>query len=138
LPVLGDDAALVMQLRCGPHRVLLASDIGATVERELLAAKIDLRSDVLIRGLHSREDSCTDGFMDAVAAQWVVVSCGEAASRKAALPAMLDRIEAHGARVLRTDLQGAVTIRLSPDGLDVKSFLSVPASMLKSARNGTP
>ncbi len=134
LPLLGDDAALVMQLRCGSHRVLLASDIGATVERELLAAKVDLRSDGLIRGLHSREDSCSDEFMDAVAAQWVVISCGDAAARKTGMPAMLDRIKAHGAQVLRTDLQGAVTVRMSPDGLDVKSFLPALASMLRSAR----
>lgn len=135
---LSDNAALVLQLRCGPHRVLLASDIGATVERELLAAKVDLRSDVLIKGLHSREDSCTDGFLDAVAPQWVVLSCGEAASRTSALSRMLERIEAHGARVLRTDAHGAVAVRMMPDDLEVKSFLPAPAAMLSSARRDTP
>jgi competence protein ComEC len=138
LPALGDNAALVLQLRRGPHRILLASDIGATVERELLAARVDLRSDVLIKGLHSRENSCTDEFLDAVAPQWVVLSCGEAATRASTLPAMLNRIAAHGARVLRTDLHGAVTIRMTPDDLDVKSFLPVPAAVLSSARRETP
>ena len=137
LAVLSDNAALVMQLRCGLHRVLLASDIGATVERELLAAKVDLRSDVLIKGLHSREDSCTDGFLDAVAPQWVIISCGAAASRLSSLSPMLDRIETHGAQVLRTDLRGAVTVRMSPDDLEVKSFLSVPSSVLSSAQRET-
>jgi len=134
LAVLSDNAALVMQLRCGLHRVLLASDIGTTVERELLAAKVDLRSDVLIKGLHSREDSCTDRFLDAVAPQWVIISCGVAASRSSLLPAMLDRVETHGAQVLRTDLRGAVTVRMSPDDLEVKSFSSAPASVLSSPK----
>jgi len=138
LPALGDNAALVLQLRRGPHRILLASDIGATVERELLAARVDLRSDVLVKGLHGREDSCTDEFLDAVAPQWVVLSCGEAALRTPALPAMLGRIAFHGARVLRTDLHGAVTIRMTPDDLDVKSFLPPLAAVLSSARRETP
>ena len=138
LPVLSDNAALVLQLRCGPHRVLLASDIGATVERELLAAGVDLRSDVLIKGLHSREDSCTDGFLDAVAPQWVILSCGEAARRMSTLGRMLERIEAHGARVLRTDAQGAAAVRMTPDDLEVKSFLPAPAAVLSSARRDTP
>jgi competence protein ComEC len=99
---------------------------------------VDLRSDVLIKGLHSRENSCTDEFLDAVAPQWVVLSCGEAATRASTLPAMLNRIAAHGARVLRTDLHGAVTIRMTPDDLDVKSFLPVPAAVLSSARRETP
>ncbi|MFA7003098.1 MAG: ComEC/Rec2 family competence protein, partial [Verrucomicrobiia bacterium] len=138
LPLLGDNASLVLQLRCGSHRVLLASDIGATVERELLAAKVDVRSDILIKGLHSREDSCTDGLLDAVAPQWVIISCGEAATRTPALPAMLSRIEAHGARVLRTDVNGAVTVRMSLDDLDVKNFLSDSSPVLGFARRETP
>jgi competence protein ComEC len=138
LPALGDNAALVLQLRRGQHRILLASDIGATVERELLAARVDLRSDVLVKGLHSREDSCTDEFLDAVAPQWVVLSCGETARRSASLPAMLGRIAAHGARLLRTDLHGAVIVRMTPDDFDVKSFLPAPVAVLSSARRETP
>lgn len=138
LSTLSDDAALVMQLRCGLHRVLMASDIGATVERELVAAKMDLRSDVLIKGLHRREDSCTDGFLDAVAPQWVIISCGEAASQTSSLRAMIDRIEAHGARVFRTDSHGAVTVRMTSDDLEVKSFLPDTAPVLSFPRCETP
>ena len=138
LPALGDDAALVMQLRCGLHRVLLASDIGISVERELLAAKVDLRSDILVKGLHSREDSCSDEFLDAVAPQWVVISCGDAALRTPALLAMLGRIEAHGASLLRTDMQGAVTVRMTPDNMEVKSFLPLSAPVLSCPLRGAP
>ena len=126
LPAGGDDAALVLQLRCGLHRVLLTSDVGVTVERALTAAGVDLRSDVLVKGLHSREDSCSDDFLDAVAPQWVVISAGETALEQPAVQAMFGRIEAHGARLLCTGRGGGVTLRLAPDELDVKSFWTAP------------
>lgn len=129
----GDDAALVMQLRCGLHRVLLMSDAGETVERKLLADKTDLRSDVLIKGLHSREESCSDEFLDAVAAQWVVVSCGGFAPGRTMSAEMLDRLGRHNAVVLRTDEHGAVTVRMTPGGLEVKSCFSAPPAVLSSA-----
>lgn len=135
---LSDDSALVMQLRCGPHRILLASDIGLTVERDLLASKTDLRSDILIKGLHSREESCGDDFLDAVAPQWVVVSSGEAGRKTRGLAAMLGRITAHGARVLRTDEHGSVAIRMTPDDFVVKTFLSPPAPVLGFVRRESP
>ena len=138
LPLVADDAALVMQLRCGLHRVLLASDIGATVERALAAAGRDLRSDILIKGLHSREDSCTDDFLDVVAPQWVIISAGETALQQPAMQAMFERVAAHGARLLCTGRDGGVTVRLSPDDLDVKSFWPAPATVISSAQRRVP
>ncbi|MCX7826714.1 MAG: MBL fold metallo-hydrolase, partial [Verrucomicrobiae bacterium] len=134
---LSDDNALVLQLRYGTHRVLLASDIGASVERQLVAAQTDLRSDVLIKGLHNRESSCTDDFLDAVAPRWVVISCSGARYEAAVLEPMTKRIGDRGARALVTGLHGAVTIRLQPDELRVKSFLPAPAAVLSSAADET-
>ena len=128
-----DDNSLVLQLRCGTHRVLLVADIGASVERQLVAVKADLRSDVLIKGLHNRESSCTDDFLDAVAPQWVVISCSGVRYEAAILDPMLKRIREHGAKALLTGMHGAVTIQLQPDELTVKSFLPDSGAVLSSA-----
>ncbi|MBM3891931.1 MAG: hypothetical protein FJ388_22685 [Verrucomicrobia bacterium] len=128
-----DDNALVLQLRCGTHRVLLVSDIGESVERQLVAAKADLRSDVLIKGLHNREGSCTDEFLDAVAPEWVVISCSGTRYEAAAIEPMLKRVREHGGRALVTGLDWAVTIQLQPDELTVKSFLPAGAAVVSSA-----
>ncbi len=138
LPSVADNAALVLQLRCGLHRVLLASDIGATVERTLVASGVDLRSDVLVKGLHAREDSCTDDFLDAVAPQWVVISAGENTLEQPAMRTVLERIQVHGAQWLSTGRNGGVTIHLGPDDLDVKSFWPVPATVIRSAGSRAP
>ncbi|MBI5395274.1 MAG: ComEC/Rec2 family competence protein [Verrucomicrobia bacterium] len=138
LPARGDDAVLVLQLRAGIHRILLMSDATAGVERRLIAERADLRSDVLIRGMPSRGDCCTEEFLDAVAAQWVVINCGDYSPEERPLPPMLLRIRQHGARLLRTDEDGAVTMRLTPDEIGVKSFSPGTPPVLGSARCEQP
>jgi competence protein ComEC len=122
LPARGDDAALVLQLRIGMHRILLMSDATADVERRLVSERADVRSDVLIRGMPSREDCCTDGFLDAVAAEWVVIQCGDYPPEERPAPPMLERIRGHGAQPFRTDEDGAITFRLKPDEIIVETF----------------
>lgn len=134
LPARGDDAALVLQLRAGIHRILLMSDATAEVERRLVAERTDVRSDVLVRGMPSRGNCCTEEFLDAVAAETVVIQCGEYPPSEQPAAAALDRIHRHGARLLRTDADGAVTMRLAPDHMTIKSFSSPAPSVVGSAR----
>ncbi len=134
LPARGDDAALVLQLRAGIHRVLLMSDTSEAVERRLLAERTDVRSDVLIRGMPSRGDCCTDEFLDAAAARWVVITSGIYPPEQRPTAALLERVHQHGARLLRTDEDGAVTVRLTPDEMAVKNFSPRSQAMLGSAR----
>jgi beta-lactamase superfamily II metal-dependent hydrolase len=99
----------------------------------LVAAKTDLRSDVLIKGLHNREGSCTDAFLDAVAPQWVVISCSGTRYEAAAVEPILKRVREHGGKALVTGLHGAVTIQMQPDELMVKSFLPAAGDVVSSA-----
>jgi len=130
----GDEATLVLQLRAGLHRILLMSDATAEVERRLVAERADVRSDVLIRGMPSRGDCCTEEFLDAVAAECVVLQCGEFPPSEQPPEALLQRVRSHGARLFRTDETGAVTIRLTPDDRIIKTFSPPPPPVVGSLR----
>ena len=118
-----DDNALVLAVEYGPTRVLLMSDAGETVEKRLLKDYTDLRARVVVKGQHSKESSCTAEFLDAVRPETVVQVVNAEDSHRYPEPALRDRLTARGITYLRTDDDGAVTIRLTKDGCEVRTFL---------------
>ena len=101
--------------------VLLAGDTGAATERALLESGADLRSDVLKAGHHGSAASTSSEFLAAVRPRFVLVSAGEGNAYGFPSREVLARCRKAGARVLRTDLDGAVEIRT--DGRRVRSGL---------------
>jgi competence protein ComEC len=119
-----DDNALVLAVEYGPTRVLLMSDAGETVEKRLLKDYSDLRAQVVVKGQHSKESSCTADFLDAVRPETVVQVVNTDNSHRYPESALRDRLTARGITYLRTDDDGAVTIRLTKTGCEVKTFLN--------------
>jgi competence protein ComEC len=105
-----DDNSLVLMFEHGPTRVLWMSDAGATVERKLAASGADLRCAVLVKGSHNKEPSGTDELLTAARPETVVQVVNAWPVNRYPDPSLWDRIVAHGARGLRTDETGAVTI----------------------------
>ncbi|MGO9244531.1 MAG: DNA internalization-related competence protein ComEC/Rec2 [Verrucomicrobiia bacterium] len=118
-----DDNALVLAVEYGPTRVLLMSDVGETVEKRLLKDYSDLRARVVVKGQHSKESSCTAEFLDAVRPETVVQIVNAEDSHRYPEPALRDRLAARGIAYLRTDDNGAVTIRLTKNGCEVHTFV---------------
>jgi competence protein ComEC len=118
-----DDNALVLLIEFGPTRVLLMSDAGATVEKRLLKDSADLRAQIIVKGQHGKESSCTAEFLDAVHPDTVVQVVNVSDTHHYPEPALRDRCAQRGIRLLRTDDAGAVTIRLTPKGCEVHAFL---------------
>ena len=119
-----DDNSLVLLLEYGPTRVLWMSDAGETVEHRLVASGLDLRCPVLIKASHNKEPSGTDELLDAVRPELVVQIANAWPVHRYPDPALRERIEQHGARWLRTDDAGAVTIHLTPRGYWVQACRS--------------
>lgn len=115
-----DDNSLVLALEYAGTRVLLTSDIGETVERELVAGG-DCRAQVLIKGRHSAEQSGTDAFLDAVRPEVVIQSVGTLPSNRYLQPDLRDRLRARGTKFYRTDECGAVTVRLNDTGYTIRT-----------------
>jgi competence protein ComEC len=118
-----DDNALVLMLEYGPTRVLLLSDAGETVERRLLKNGANLKADIIVKGRHGEERSCTDAFLDAVQPATVVQIVGSRFSRRYPTPDLRERLEYRGIRLYRTDEAGAVTIRMTQGGHTIRTCL---------------
>ncbi len=69
---LAEDRCLVARLESGAGSVLFAGDIGATVEAMLAARGGEMQADIVVKGLHPREDCLTGAFLDAVRPRFVL------------------------------------------------------------------
>ncbi len=120
-----NDRSLVLRLAFGRTAVLLAGDIGAGAEREILAACGDIRSAVLKAPHHGSGSSSSAPFLERVRPRRVLISVG--AGNHYGFPAgpVLERCVRVGADVLRTDLDGAIEVVLDGAGTRVRTAVGL-------------
>jgi competence protein ComEC len=116
--------SLVFRLEYGHFRMLFTGDAGADAEARILASGADLRADVLKVGHHGSAYSSTPEFVRAVSPQFAVISVGRDNLFGHPAASTIETLERAGARVYRTDRDGAVTIRSSGESLQVRPFLT--------------
>lgn len=128
--------ACVLRASAGAHAVLLTADIEASAERALtLAAGAEqLRSDVVVVPHHGSRTSSTPALIAASGAQWALISLGWQNRYHHPDPGVVARWQAAGARVLRTDLEGALRVDLSPDGVRVESARQMRGAWWRSGK----
>src|SRR5215469_14246512 len=85
-----------------------------------------MRSDVLKIGHHGGKNSTTQPFLDAVHPQVGILSVGEANPYGHPSPELLERLEAAGVRILRTDHDGAVHVLTDGYRLEINCFVACP------------
>lgn len=123
-----DDNALVLLLEYGPTRVLLSSDIGQTVERQL--TNDGIQAQILIKGRHSDEPSGTDEFLERVKPEVVIQVVSPEPTDRYFEPELRERLRARGTELYRTDEAGAVLIGLTRDGYKIRTCLA-PGSAVR-------
>ncbi len=74
-----------------------------------------LRSDVLLVPHHGSRTSSTQDFIAAVSPTWAVIPVGYRSRFGHPNPEVVQRYRSAGAKILRTDLDGAITIDLGAD-----------------------
>jgi len=119
--------SLVLRLRFGKHAFLLPGDAERQIEWGILDAGESPRADVLKVGHHGSRTSSTEDFLAAVSPAFAIISAGLDNSYGHPNPDVLDRLERHRAIILRTDLDGLITIRSDGRRLSVythNGFLS--------------
>jgi competence protein ComEC len=104
----GNDEALVLRIDHGLVSFLFASDMTAAAERELLSTGHPLRVTVLKVAHHGSRHASTAEFLAAVRPAFAVISVGWRNGYGHPAPETLARLQAIGARVYRTDRDGAV------------------------------
>jgi competence protein ComEC len=113
-----NDDSLVVVVRYGAAEILLTGDIGAEVERDLPADGDRRPLRVLKVAHHGSRGSSSLPFVKAFDPRVAVVSVGRGNLFGHPAPEVIDRLTAEGARVFRTDRDGAVSVET--DGREVR------------------
>lgn len=114
-----NDCSLVIRCDYGETSFLLTGDAGFAVENAMMADGLPLACDVLKAGHHGSKYATSAAFLEAVGPAYVAVSCGVDNQYGYPTEEFLDRVQAAGAAVLRTDLDGDIVF-LS-DGASVRA-----------------
>ena len=110
-----NDRSCVVRVDSAHGSALLAGDIEARSERALLARRRDaLAADVLVVPHHGSRTSSTPAFVRAVSPVYAVVGAGYRNRFGHPRPDVVARYATAGARIVRTDLEGALTFTFAP------------------------
>ncbi len=118
--------AIVIKLTFGNVNLLLPADISEPTETLLVKSGKDLKSRIMLVPHHGGFTSSTMAFLEKVRPEVAVVSCGRDNTFNDPHPDVLKRYMIGGARVLRTDLNGAVTITTDGANITFDSFFKPP------------
>ena len=117
----------VLRVTAGGAALLVTGDLDTKGEESLVGKYGgNLYSQVLVLGHHGSNSSSSGVFLNTVAPEYAVSSSGYGNAYKHPTEAVQNRVRAHGIKLLRTDLSGALVFGLSQDG--------VKAGRLKSYR----
>jgi competence protein ComEC len=105
-----NDMSCVLRIATAGGAMLLTGDIERAAERELILK--NPKADVLLVPHHGSRSSSSAEFIAAVAPRWAVVPVGYRSRFGHPAAEVLERYRAAGVQVLRTDLDGAITITL--------------------------
>jgi competence protein ComEC len=102
--------SVVLRLRYGNFSMLFTGDAETETEDLMMKSGVPLRAQVLKVGHHGSRYATSARFLEAVAPEAAVISCG--ADNRYGHPARqtLDRLQKAGVKVYRTDLNGDIAI----------------------------
>ena len=126
-----NDNSIVLRLSYGRRAFLFVGDAEREEEGDLLRDPSRLRADVLKVGHHGSRTSSSPEFLAAVAPREAVISVGARNRFGHPHPDTLAALGASGARVWRTDLDGAVTVTTDGQSLEI-------ATARQAGRTGQP
>jgi competence protein ComEC len=116
-PFRPNDASLVLKVRIGTQAALLTGDIERDGEAALVRSGASLHAQVLKVPHHGSRTSSAEALIAAVGPEVALVSAGYRNRFRHPHPEVVQRYQAAGARILRTDLNGAITVEMTPEGV---------------------
>ncbi len=118
-----NDQSCVIRIGTGERHILLTGDIESTAEESLSRRHPgELAADLLVAPHHGSKSSSSPSFVTAVAPQYVVFTAGYRNRFHHPHPDIVRRYQQLGIRVLRSDLNGALSIDLHPSGIELDSY----------------
>ena len=127
-----NSGSLIMKIESDKASILFTGDIESEAEESLMPLIKRLKSDIIKVPHHGGRTSSSEGFIKAVSPQAAVISVGRYNSYNHPNPETLERYNAAGARIYRTDIDGAVIVNLKDNGYSVQTYQDF---ILKKAAN---
>jgi competence protein ComEC len=121
-PRVRNDDSIVLDVRYGEVSILLMGDVGASVEREIIPLLRPASTRILKVGHHGSRTSTSQVFLDAVRPHIAIISCGRGNTFGHPAPEVLQRLEAIGADIYRTDRDGEITLESDGHYVRVRTF----------------
>ncbi len=118
-----NDDSLVLRLTDGTQSFLLAGDIERPSERKLLVEGQPVGVSFLKVAHHGSKTSTTEPFLAATRPAFAAISVGRENSFGHPSPEVVERLEAAGVHVSRTDRDGAITATTDGNTLKINTFL---------------
>ena len=117
-----NDDSVVIEVVYHDVALLLTGDIGADVERAIVPRLAPARVRILKVAHHGSRTSTSRELLEAWRPQIALISCGRGNPFGHPAPDVIARLEAIGARIYRTDLDGEITVDTDGDHLFVRTF----------------
>lgn len=105
-----NDNSIAFVLQYKQFRMLFTGDAGVAAEQRFLNEGIDLHADVLKVGHHGSAYSSSPAFIAAVHPMYAIISVGRHNMFGHPASSTIETLQRFGARVFRTDENGAVSI----------------------------
>jgi competence protein ComEC len=122
-PRVRNDDSVVLEVVYRDVAILLTGDISSEVERTLIPHLTPARHRILKIAHHGSRTSSSTTLLDAWRPQFALISAGRGNSFGHPTPQVLDRLAAIGARVLRTDRHGQITVETDGRTVAVTSYV---------------
>ena len=121
--------SIVLRIVFGAHSFLLPGDIMKMAEKNIVAAYgKNLKSSVLFVPHHGGATSSSPAFLRAISPKIAVISVGWRNRFRMPSKAVIKRLEAAGAKIYRTDINGAVELVTDGDALTLHPYIAGPSS----------
>ena len=111
-----------MKLQFGNVKFLLPADVEKEAEDRMVRGEYPLKVDLLKVPHHGSRSSSTVLFLEAVRPTCAILTVGERNIGRLPHPEILKRYQEIGARIFRTDHQGAITVITDGEKMEVRTF----------------
>ena len=117
-----NDHSVVIRIVMGNRAFLLTGDIERAAESELIVGGGTLRADLVKVPHHGSRTSSTQEFIDAVGAQYAVISVGRSSVFGHPHREVVERWKSSGAAVMTTGERGTISVSTDGKDLEIKPF----------------
>jgi len=114
--------SLVLRVTFGQRSFFLSGDVERGIEEEMAYTNELCPSTVLKVAHHGSRTSSTEAFLSAVQPAFAIISDGFENSYGHPHPTVIERLREHHAAILRTDLDGMITIRTDGRRISVQTY----------------